>query len=389
MPNQTNPKPLGASMAKLVLVVAMTVCLGAVLGILGYALTKQKPVAQNPPIVQKADETAKLTLDTLKNTEYYSLFLKKIIKLTNGLYSEPPEPGMASYCEVGIYKNKTTLGDLDNNGKDDAVVILDSTCGGSGSFRELSIILNQNGKPYYLTSKDLGDRVIINSINIEQGIITLDMVVHGQDEGLCCPTLRKIFKYRLSKNQLIEVAEDETADWKTYRNEEYGLEIKYPEDIIRVFQEDDYIYLKHSIPFEHDNPCNFGQENAPVILKELTDFNVAFKLKNFDLLETIKLEEGENILNFISDGVLMTSEGYIEKVQLGQLKGYLIINAFEGCGVDNYYFALNKRKTLVVQKSHIAELILNQNRYSNLKGIITLKESDDLFKKIFSTFVLK
>jgi len=27
-----------------------------------------------------------------------------------------------------------------------------------------------------------------------------------------------------------EKVEDETADWKTYRNEEYGFEIKYPED---------------------------------------------------------------------------------------------------------------------------------------------------------------
>jgi len=28
-----------------------------------------------------------------------------------------------------------------------------------------------------------------------------------------------------------KVVEDETADWKTYRNEEYGFEIKYPEEI--------------------------------------------------------------------------------------------------------------------------------------------------------------
>jgi hypothetical protein len=27
-----------------------------------------------------------------------------------------------------------------------------------------------------------------------------------------------------------KVVEEETADWKTYRNEEYGFEIKYPED---------------------------------------------------------------------------------------------------------------------------------------------------------------
>jgi len=155
--------------------------------------------------VSEGIETGNLTLDTLKNTEYYSLFLKKIIKLTNSLYSEPPEPGMASHCEVGIYKDKITLGDLNNDGKDDAGVILDGTCGGSGSFRELAITINQNGKPYYLTSKDLGDRVIIKSMTIESGVITLDMVVHGPEDGMCCPSLEKSFKYKLSGNQLIEI----------------------------------------------------------------------------------------------------------------------------------------------------------------------------------------
>jgi hypothetical protein len=207
----------------IVLVLAIIVC-GGILSYQYWWLPKEK--IESPEI----KVTAKLTLEILKNTEYYSLFLKKVIKLTNGLYSEPPpEPEMASHCEVGIYKDKLALGDLNNDGKEDATVILDGTCGGSGSFRELAIIINQDGKPYYLTSKDLGDRVVINSMDIESGIITLDMIVHGPEDGICCPSVPKIFKYKLSGDQLVEV-EDKTADWKTYRDDEYGFEIKYPKE---------------------------------------------------------------------------------------------------------------------------------------------------------------
>jgi len=44
MQNQTNPKPSGAPMAKLVLVAAMIISLGAVAGIIGYVLTRQKSI---------------------------------------------------------------------------------------------------------------------------------------------------------------------------------------------------------------------------------------------------------------------------------------------------------------------------------------------------------
>ncbi|MFZ2969823.1 MAG: hypothetical protein WA063_01620 [Minisyncoccia bacterium] len=52
MQNQTQPKPSGAPMAKMILVVAMIISLGAALGIIGYVLTRQKSIitpAVSPP----------------------------------------------------------------------------------------------------------------------------------------------------------------------------------------------------------------------------------------------------------------------------------------------------------------------------------------------------
>ncbi|MBU4338391.1 hypothetical protein KKB43_04480 [Patescibacteria group bacterium] len=77
MQNQTNPKPLGAPMAKLVLVAAIIVSLGAVAGVAGY-LAKNKAVKISQPQVLPAaeQEAANQIIDetadwqTYRNEEY-------------------------------------------------------------------------------------------------------------------------------------------------------------------------------------------------------------------------------------------------------------------------------------------------------------------------------
>ncbi|MBU4142120.1 hypothetical protein KKE99_04600, partial [Patescibacteria group bacterium] len=182
--------------------------------------------------------------------------------------------------------------------------------------------------------------------------------------------------------------EYKTADWQTYRNEEYGFEVKYPTNVLKISQKDGYINLFHSISFEHENSCDFGQENALSILKELTDFNIDIKMENSRLLNAIRAKEGENISKYIVGNLLKTEEGYIEEIKIAQFKGYRIINVFEGCGADSYYFSINDGKTLFVRRKHIAELILNPQRYSSAEGVIMSQESDVLFDQILSTFKL-
>jgi hypothetical protein len=228
---------LSTSMAKLVITVSLIVCIGALLGAVGY-LAKNKE-AQKTAIKKSVDIIDKdLTVESLKNAKYNSIFWKnETIKLKDGSYTRE-HPDSVSVGHLGIFDDKILFGDLNGDGEKDAVIILDSSFGGTGHFYELAVVVNKNGEPLQIASEDLGDRSIINSLEINDGKIIIDIIIHGPGDGGCCPTLRKIFEYELQNDKLIKTMDygynkgidTNIKNWQTYRNEEYGFEVKYPED---------------------------------------------------------------------------------------------------------------------------------------------------------------
>lgn len=150
--------------------------------------------------LEGADENY-LTLEEVKNTEYYCKPYDETVTLVDGKYVRE-YPGMASRRETEILNDLIAFGDLNNDGKEDATVVTTSRGGGSGSFEELTVLINNNGVPFYLDSEELGDRIIVNSISIEGGEIVLDMVVHAPGDGLCCPSLKTIKRFELFQGEL-------------------------------------------------------------------------------------------------------------------------------------------------------------------------------------------
>ena len=62
-----------------------------------------------------------------------------------------------------------------------------------------------------------------------------------------------------TKEEIIveEEIKDETADWKTYRNEEYGFEMKYPDDILLKESSNIAIQLKKRINLSYKDIYDF------------------------------------------------------------------------------------------------------------------------------------
>lgn len=169
-----------------------------------------------------------INIEQIRNASFESAFFKKVVTLRAGLYSEKPITNSAIVATAQIYDDKIAFGDIDGDGIFDALAVVTEYGGGSGSFRSLVAFENDGGTPLYIARADLGDRTIINSIKIESGIVVLDMIVQGPNDGMCCPTLHERRSYQLVGNQLKEVIVGDTSNWKTYRNEKYGFEVKYP-----------------------------------------------------------------------------------------------------------------------------------------------------------------
>ena len=146
-----------------------------------------------------------LTTEALQNAEYRTEWTPEgTVRLENGEYRAPAAPGSAS--EIVIQRSEyVAVGELD--GQPAAAVILYSSGGGSGTFGELHVMIDQNGQPHDVAWTQLGDRVQINSLVIEANQIVVDMVTHGPDDPMCCPTQQVVQTYTLQGEELIKASE--------------------------------------------------------------------------------------------------------------------------------------------------------------------------------------
>ena len=126
-----------------------------------------------------------LTLDMLRNGTYHTPAYDRTVSLVNGSYSDVSGSGTFSVQMLNVY----AIGDLNGDGKNDAAVILAENDGGSGVFESVVALVDQAGAPHQVSQAQLGDRVLVNSVDISSGVIHLDLVVQGPSDPLCCPSL--------------------------------------------------------------------------------------------------------------------------------------------------------------------------------------------------------
>jgi len=105
----------------------------------------------------------------------------------------------------GIDKSSIVYGNLHGIAEQAAVLMMGCGGGGSGDFRSLVAVWNANGTLVNSNGKELGDRIVVNSIAISDGVVTVDMLTQGPNDGMCCPTQRKILRLALQGNQLVDV----------------------------------------------------------------------------------------------------------------------------------------------------------------------------------------
>jgi heat shock protein HslJ len=133
------------------------------------------------------------------------------VTLTNGQwYGEPFVAGGASRPGVGLVRDFHLTGDLNGNGAEEAVVLLWSNSGGSGTFDYIAVAgRDKNGAPLNLATAALGDRVKIRSAEINDGRITVNVVQAGPEDAACCPGQKFKRTFTLADDELNEVSSED------------------------------------------------------------------------------------------------------------------------------------------------------------------------------------
>ena len=160
------------------------------------------------PTATPSPTTPSLTRFTLRNAEYVDPWSQdERVKLQDGVFSRRPE--------VWRLHDLIAFGDLSSDGIEDAAVVLSYSGGGSGTFLSLLAVINEEGEPLHVASASIGDRIRINSLTIEEAIIILDVVAHGPDDAMCCPTLELARKYELIGSDLRLLSEEPLSEAPT------------------------------------------------------------------------------------------------------------------------------------------------------------------------------
>jgi hypothetical protein len=186
---------------------------------------------------------APLEVNSLQNMEFTMPVSQMKVKLSNGYYEARSGN---DYLEVRITSD-IAEGDLNGDGIADAALVIAENTGGTGRFASLVIVLNQNGNPVQTALYQIGDRVKINQITIKNERVTLDMVIHGPQDPLCCPSLPTTQTFRLSSAELLL----DRVLTKTPEGKERAIQIDSPADGAQV---GDSVQLKGSetiSPFEN------------------------------------------------------------------------------------------------------------------------------------------
>lgn len=144
-----------------------------------------------------------LTAEQLKNAQYQlgARDDHAVVQLTDGKFQQGTDATTLDFAYIAL-TDFVSVGDITGDGLDEVAAIFLENYGGTGNFGLLAIYSNVNSLPVFLTSTFIDDRPMINSMSIENGEVFLDAIVHGFDDGGCCPTLSTTRRYALVNNQL-------------------------------------------------------------------------------------------------------------------------------------------------------------------------------------------
>ena len=143
----------------------------------------------------------------LGNLSYTGLFPDQPITLSDGIfyYSE----GGVGNPRVRLVDRLIVLSDLNEDGVQDAVLMLEHDSDGSGRFTYLVAVLGVWAAPMPVEAIMIGDRIGVKSLAVEGSQVTADIVAQGPGDADCCASWNSRATYSLEGGKLVETNRNE------------------------------------------------------------------------------------------------------------------------------------------------------------------------------------
>jgi len=127
------------------------------------------------------------------------------LTLTGGQWKgEPFAPGGASRPTAGLASDFYLSGDIDDDGREEAIVILWENSGGTGSYSYVAVAGWRDGKVENIGTARIGDRVQIRDAHLDSQHIILQVIQQGPDDAACCPSQKATRTWLLTSDGLQE-----------------------------------------------------------------------------------------------------------------------------------------------------------------------------------------
>jgi len=152
----------------------------------GSADRPSEASAAQPARAAKSPESASYLIDG------------RVVRLRDGKHDELAAPASASHRTTEVW-GAPVRADLDGDGDQDAVVILATEQGGSGTFYYVAVAELDRGAYTGSGGALLGDRIVPQRVTFADGVVTVDYAERRPGEPMSAPpsvTASKHFVYR-------------------------------------------------------------------------------------------------------------------------------------------------------------------------------------------------
>lgn len=127
------------------------------------------------------------------------------VRLSHGR-AEAAAPGSASKSVTSVF-GRPVYGDLDNDGDEDAALILAHNTPGSGTFYYAAASLMVNGRFRGTNAVLLGDRIAPQGVRVHEGVVVVDYADRRPGDAMTVPpSIGKTRRLRVRQGILEEIA---------------------------------------------------------------------------------------------------------------------------------------------------------------------------------------